>query len=314
MEIGIIGCSHSFGRGMHSPVTLYGVSDNDPEALALVKEGYPAILSSMYPQHNFEIIPILDGGNREIVNSLIDSITKKPKDLYIVQTTQWHRATLGGLFYKKNVYNVSHNLNYNIYDPRSYHMKRYQDVHHCHFPNYHISKKPHQAFQIKVRGTYEPKYVWIPMGGEEEPFIPINFKQALPFWEATGMVLRHDHLGSLHHLHDLYSSYSMLHYLSQKENVWYFFWNDPFGNVLDLADYGIVEKNQFRDQQGLLTSKLMRLEHKNLIIPNTIHKHFDLDNNGLEENSESMSLPNSVHHEIVELLLSNNELKAELNK
>lgn len=321
MEIGIFGCDHAFGRGIEGPITLYGVSDNNAEAISLAREGYPAVLSKLYPQHNFEVVPILDGGTREIINSLMNYIIENPKDLYIVQTTQWHRATIGGLHYKKKLYNVTDNLAYKLYDPRSYHMERYQDIHHCHYPNYNISKKPGQPF-MKVRGTFNQKYVWLLDTNTNEPgvkqtnqdgFIPKHFKQALPFWEATGMVLIHDHLASFHHLHDIYAAYNTMHYLSQKENIWYFFWNPPFGNALDLIDYLKPEKDKFLKEQGLLHAKFMNRNQKKLITTRSIYDYFGLDTNKIEEDN-ALHLPREAHEKIVELLLSNKEFKTELDK
>ena len=71
MDIGIIGCSHSFGRGIRLSDTLFGFYDYLTEYLDQLDSGYPAILSQTYPQHNFEVWPVLGGGNKDIVNQVV---------------------------------------------------------------------------------------------------------------------------------------------------------------------------------------------------------------------------------------------------
>lgn len=313
MEIGIFGCDHAFGRGIDGPMTLYGLSDSIPDAISLIKEGYPAILSKLYPQHNFEVIPTLDGGNREIINSLVNCVQENPKDLYIVQTTQWHRATIGGLHYEKMLYSVTDNLAYNVYNPRSYHMKRYQDIHHCHYPNFNISKKPSQNLGRAPKGTYGPKYVWVPGQAKNGGFTPEHFKNARPFWDATEQVLTYDHISSFHHLHDIRASYNTLHYLSQKENIWYFFWYLPFGNPLDLFFYFKPDKELFVQEQGKLHAQFIKLKHEKLINKQSIHGYFNLDKNRIEQDDE-LHLPYEAHERVIDFLLSNAKFKAELDK
>ena len=94
MEIGIFGCSHSFGTGKTLADTLYELNENKTDNL---NKGYGAILAELYPQHNFTLFPVLGGGNKDILENLTYAIENNPCDMYIVQTTQWHRFTFGVL-------------------------------------------------------------------------------------------------------------------------------------------------------------------------------------------------------------------------
>ena len=307
MEIGVFGCSHTFGTGEASSFKLYELSqDIDKTKIELANTGYPAHLAKEYPQHNFEVVPTLDGGNREIINSLVNCIQENPKDMYIVNTTQWHRASLGLLFFNKKLYDVTNNLSYRVYDPGSYHAIRYSDIHHCHFPNYLISQLPGQPPHVERKGTFRSAWLM------NEEFCPESMMSAIEFFAKYDTVMVGDHIPSQQHLLDLYTSYNLLHYLAEKENIWYFWWYMPFGRVIDNKDWFPPEIPRLNDIQAKYYNQLIRKDHPRLISRQTIYNYFNLDENSIELDDE-LHLPDQYHAEIVNLLLSNPKFKETLD-
>ena len=100
MEIAIIGCSHSLNTGVNLYQTVTDINDGKFDETA--NNGYGAILAKMFPQHNFTLFPAVGGGNKEILELLTFAIEQKKYEMYIVQTTSWHRFVAGLLYYNKN--------------------------------------------------------------------------------------------------------------------------------------------------------------------------------------------------------------------
>lgn len=119
MNVGIIGDYNSVMTGMGA---MKGIWDNrlrdggdDTEGNPIGWEGW---LANKIEHVNFEVTPC--GSNQEIINQLAISIQRKPKDLYIVQTTSWYMSSFGIIDHDYYQYSPKHNLTYNLPDPRSY--------------------------------------------------------------------------------------------------------------------------------------------------------------------------------------------------
>lgn len=307
MEIGILGCDHAFGTGEYALELLYGANLNNKDVYEdLSSLGYSAILSSLYPQHTFEVIPTLDGGNENITNTLISYITEKPKDMYIVQFTQWHRVTIGQFFYKKKTFNITDNFNYTLYDIKSYHGVKYKKVKHPHLPNLGMSYIPGQLLGAQYKGTGTTPWVF------NDDHAPHGTENIKVFFDYVGAVMKHDHIPSYLHMTNLYSYYNLINYLSKKENIWYFFWNPPFGTAHDARDHISIGKDKFLETQGFLYSKLMNKNHENLILKKSISELLQLSDESYVD--DMGHIPNEAHEHIVHnLLLKNSKFKEALD-
>lgn len=265
MEIGIFGCSHSFGRGLTLAETLFGFYDREPNALDQLDSGYAATLSKMYPQHNFEVIPVLGGGNQDIINNLINCIDERPKDMYIVQMTQWHRFTFGCLNYSKQAVQHTENLGYYMYDTRSYFQQRDPLVNFPHLPNWSLSFKPQQNPSSEVKGTGSGQFMW------KETFTPDGFAKAREFYEIAMEVMIRDHIPSRLNIDNNWSIFKMLHHLSKHHNIWYFYWNMPFGDAVDFQSYDRRFAEQVRNHVAMMYSKWNSLDQSKQIQQVPIH-------------------------------------------
>tara|TARA_B000000609_G_scaffold109851_1_gene84790 strand:- start:220 stop:1158 length:939 start_codon:yes stop_codon:yes gene_type:complete len=311
MDIGIIGCSHSFGRGIRLSDTLFGFYDYLTEYLDQLDSGYPAILSQTYPQHNFEVWPVLGGGNKDIVNNLVNLINTRPKDMYIVQMTSWYRFTLGCLFYEKELKELTDNLSYNVYNTQSYWQQRGGPVEWPHLPNLSAVFKPSQDPINHIKGTGCGDFIW------KNTDIPDRFIKQHEFTMFFLEVLVKEHFQSKLFIEDNWSTFLTLYELSKHHNIWYFYWNMPFG---DLDDYDRVQtpiKDKTRNYAAMLHAKWSGMKHDKQIQPTPIHNYF-MDTMGKKYIADivedhGLHLTNKGHLHVVKYLLENNQFMEALN-
>ena len=312
MEIGVFGCSHSFGRGHDLAGVLFGFYERDDAALDQLDSGYPATLSKIYPQHNFEVIPALGGGNMDIVNNLINCIDERPKDMYIVQMTQWHRFTFGCLNYNKQAVQHTDNLGYYIYDTRSYFKQRDPKCDFPHLPNWSLSFKPQQAPEARIKGTGSGQFLW----GED--FTPSGFAEAREFYEKAMEVMIRDHIPSRLNIDNNWATFKMLHHLSRHDNIWYFYWNMPFGDITDFTSYDRRFAEEVRNHVARMANKWNLLDHPKQIQPIPIHNML-INEVGEKKyiadmvEDKGLHLTESAHNIVTKYLLSNKNFKEALD-
>ena len=308
MEIGIFGCSHSFGTGKEIVDTLYELNENSNNKL---HKGYGAILAELYPQHNFTLFPVLGGGNKDILENLTYAIENNPCDMYIVQTTQWHRFTFGILQYIKKLFNIGKNMQVYTYDTSTYHGQR-TDIDKKYLPNYCATFLPCQPIYSDVPGTGHSQFIWgkdwCAEGADEMKEV---YGQAI-----TTIIM--DHFASNYFLDENYMMFNMLNMLSQQHNIWYFYWNPPFGKVKDLQ---YVDPKTRKD---VLTLKIDLLNEKwktktrdkeiqSQDIETFLNKKIGTKKVVTDYVIDSGThLNNKAHKMVVDYLLSNENFKKEL--
>ena len=315
MKISIIGSTHAFGRGENAAATLFNFWDEDETAFKQLNTGYPGILSSMYNQHQFHVVPILDGGNKDIVYALSNLIDEKPSDMYIVQMTSWHNFARGWFFYSKQEKSVHDNLSYHVYHPGSYYNQlgdNRDEENLPYFPNYNLCFKPGQDRGAPIPGTGTSDFIY------NVRFQDFNLNYAIEDSEMTNQLLIQEHLRSRLFVDDNYTVYKMMYNLSKQHNIWYFYWNVPFGNALDFQ-YVIPKQigKVLTDYTALLHNKWINLDHEkeisNIPIMNMLHQELTSEN---VENicvDRKQHLNNFGHELVVEHLLSNPKFKEALN-
>ena len=307
MNIGILGCSHSFGTGLDLSNTINSLYTKTGTLYQNLKDiGYSAILSKLYPQHNFDVIPALCAGNLDIIQNLVDCIENNPKDLYIVQTTQWHRFTYGVLAYDIDTISVSNNLTYTAYKINDLKSKG---------PNCFLSVLPHSIPGDTLGTGY---------GGFD--FLNIldgNNVRKQAFLNAMQLLI-YDHIGSTYHLNSNKKLFDELHYLSTQENIWYFHWDPPFGSEKDFLKLTEAESKEMQDKHLHAIKSIKsfydiwnRKNHNKQIISydivNYFEKTFGFKKTISKYVTDGYHLNNDAHKIIVNLLLSNPKFKEALN-
>ena len=259
MNVGIIGDYNSVMTGMGA---MKGIWDNrlrdggdDTEGDPTGWEGW---LANKIEHVNFEVTPC--GSNQEIINQLAISIQRKPKDLYIVQTTSWYMSSFGIIDHDYYQYSPKHNLTYNLPDPRSYIGKRYPSAMVPYHPNYTFNKPPFTAgghrgdvstprwtsqtdadVAIDTSGLFESVFTSC-IDDITNPNLIDGLDDAhrmRSIYGELGKVMLHDHLGSQLKQEEIFATMNLLNLLSQTHNnIWYFHWHPPLGRV---EDYNFME-------------------------------------------------------------------------
>ena len=299
MKIGIFGCSHSFGSGVNLSATIKSLyTKQGPHYQNLETKGYPVILSKLYPQHDFEVIPALCAGNLDIILNLTDCIQNNPKDLYIVQTTQWHRSVIGVLPYHVHTISVTDNLKYTTYEIDDIDSKG---------PNLLFSFLPHSGPHLPIKGTG--------FGGFD--FHSLDEKRRLAFINAS-QILMYDHIESSYFLNQNKKVIDQLYYLSTKENIWYFHWNPVFGNK---DDFKFMDDSIKQSHAINMVDNFYKLwynkDHKKQIINDNIEEYF-FKKFGKKDTivnfvTDAFHFNNEAHEIIVNKLLKNKQFKEALD-
>ncbi len=314
MEIGIFGCSHSFGTGNDLLKLVFEVNADKTDTIAT--KGYGAILSTMFPNHNFTLYPAIAGGNKEILQNLTSALEQDKYDMYIVQTTSWYRFTLGVYNYTNKYFKINDNLKAYIPDVNSYHNKELNRVYP---PNFYLSFLPHQKDKDeKELGTGLGSWVY----EYEYDKIPNQFKEmAQTYIHLTNAIIK-DHFSSTFFLNENYMLFNLLHMLSLNNNIWYFHWNPPFGMDSDFRFITPTEKkNYILNVIGELNSRWNKKDHKNKIYENDVFNFFvktygykNYIANILYGGDTSTHVKHTAHEKLVDVLLQNNKFKEQLWK
>lgn len=312
MNIGIFGCSHSFGTGFETVKCAEALNtEESPWFNRLKNEGYSVILSKLFPQHNFEVVSAVGGGNLDILQNVVDYIQNKPKDMYIVQTTTWYRFVFGVLDYNNFTKQINDNLSYTTYNTDSfYHRVPNEQWSEAFGPNQYISFLPQQ--QNPEQGSGFGNFLW------NEKKTARGMEKMREEYNAAFTVIIRDHLASYKFLNENKLLFEQLNYLSKKENLWYFHWNPPFGTEHDFRDMvtEILKQSKIKLIQSFY-DKWQKKDHNKRIVPFDILSYLEetISKKRLIANhvTDGYHLDNAMHNVVVSLLLSNPKFKEALN-
>ena len=306
MEIAIIGCSHSLNTGVNLYQTVTDINDGKFDETA--NNGYGAILAKMFPQHNFTLFPAVGGGNKEILELLTFAIEQKKYEMYIVQTTSWHRFVAGLLYYNKKYFNISKNISAYLYDTSSYKNQILNNG--SFFPNFFYSFLPCQPIELNFKGTGTGRF--------------FNFEKDLDteFTYKTffANIIVNDYFASKHFLDENFMVFNILNMLSEQYNIWYFHWDPPVGRKSDFEYVFPDDKKQkLQEYHSVLCNRWKNKNHKKQIKETCIDSHFRKKFGEKKYvvdfiKDSGTHLSNDGHNIVVDFLLENNKFKKELSK